>query len=258
MGTVGLGDDSDTVLSPPDQTRGDPSHPIHGEAFPDFAIPDPIADETVSLEDFIGDRALLITFFFTSCPDGACPALLTRLRRVQEDARENGYEDDIALLAYTFDPERDTPDVLEEYGIEQSVDYEADNWHFLRPESYEEGEQWLMEDFGMGVERVEDEDEDADDSEQDHDGEDDDHDGHNGDDAEGDNHDSHNGDEHDNHDHGEYTFNHINLVVLANNQGITERAYPLAGPLSERDDLGGDIGVIVDDARTVAQNQPDE
>lgn len=40
MGTVGLGDDSDTVLSPPDQTRGDPSHPIHGEAFPDFAIPD--------------------------------------------------------------------------------------------------------------------------------------------------------------------------------------------------------------------------
>ncbi|NGM71525.1 SCO family protein [Natronolimnobius sp. AArcel1] len=243
MGTVGLGDDSDTVLGSPDQSRGDPSHPIHGEAFPDFSVPDPITEETVSLEDFLDDRALLITFIFTACPDGACPALLTRLRRVQEDAIEEGYEDDIALLAYTFDPERDTADVLAEYGEEQSVDYEADNWHFLRPESYEEGEEWLMEDFGMQIERVEDEDEIAD--AHDHGGDED-------------GHDDHEGEDHDDHDHGEYTFTHINLVVLANSQGIVERAYPQAGPQSEHDDLGADIGVIVDDARTVAQNQSED
>lgn len=229
METVGLGDDGETVLGPPEQSRGDPevaAYPVHGQEFPDFSLPDPLAEETITPEDFVGERAILMTFFFTSCPDGACPALLTRLRRVQEDAAENGYEDDVALLAMTFDPERDTADALEAYAVEQSVDHEADNWHFLRPETYEEAVDVVENDFGMQLERVE----------------------------EGDGGGDHN--ESDDHDHGEYTFNHINLVLLANKDGLVERAYPQAGPRSQRSELGGDIGVIVDDTRTVAQAQP--
>ncbi|RQG93800.1 SCO family protein [Natrarchaeobius chitinivorans] len=214
-----VGGDSRTVLGPPDERRGDPIHPTHGDEFPSFTLPDPLADETVSLEDVTGDRAFLMTYFFTACPDGACPALLLRLRRTQADAIERGYDDDIALLAMTFDPERDTPEVIEEYAGQQGVDHEADNWHFLRPESYEEGKQLLDDTFGMPIQRIEDSDDhDHDDSE-------------------------------DDHDHGEYTFEHFNLVMLVNHDGVVERAYPNA--VDQREAVS--IETIVEDARTVAQ-----
>ncbi|ELY45312.1 SCO family protein [Natronorubrum bangense] len=186
--------DSDTVLDPPEQARGDPSYPIHGEAFPSFSIPDPIAETTVSLDDLVGERPFVMTYFFTTCPDGACPALLLRLRQVQEDAVEHGYSDDVGLLAFTFDPERDTPDVLREYATERSIDYEADNWHFLRPDTYDEAETLASDTFGLALRRVD---------------EDDDHDH----------------DHDDDHDHGEYTFGHNNLITLVNEDGIVERAY---------------------------------
>ncbi len=261
-GVPGLGSDSSTVLDPPEESRGNPSHPIHGEEFPSFSLTDPITGETVSRDDFVGEKPFLITYIFTRCPDGACPALLLRLRRIQEDAAERGYEDDIALLAATFDPERDTPDVLEAYAGEQGVDLDAGNWHFLRPENDEEARDVIYEDMGMRYDRVEDLDE-LDDEELagagDHAGDDghdsDDHDnGHDSDDHD-DDHDSddhadedtHDGDDHADHDHGEYTFSHFNLITLVNEDGIVERAYPAA--ISDRE--GMEIETIVEDTRTV-------
>ncbi|RQG91697.1 SCO family protein [Natrarchaeobius halalkaliphilus] len=234
--------DGETILDPPSEERGSTIHPIHGDEFPPFTLPDPLSDESVSLEDFVDERTFLMTYFFTACPDGACPALLLRLRRAQEDAIQEGYEDDIALLAMTFDPERDTPDVLESYAVERSIDYEADNWHFLRPESYEEGETLLDETFGMPIQRVEDP--------EDHEFEDE-HD-HGGDEESGDDHGDHDDEDqngHADHDHGEYTFVHYNLIVLVNDQGVVERAYPNA--VEQREEVS--IETIVSDARTVAQ-----
>lgn len=216
---------SRAVLGPPEQPRGDPDHPIYGEDFPSFSVPDPFAEDPVTLDDYTGDRPFLMTYFFTSCPDGACPALLLRLRRVQEDAAQSGYEDDIGLLAMTFDPERDTPEQLRQYATEQGVDLEAGNWRFLRPESYESGEQLLEERFGMLLDRH-DTSEEADGNES----------------ASGDHNDTQGG-EHGSHDHGEYTFTHYNLIMLVNEDGVVERSYPNA--------LRTDISQIVDDTRTV-------
>ncbi|ELY49615.1 SCO family protein [Natronorubrum sulfidifaciens] len=210
------GDDSRTVLSPSDDHPSDPPYPSHGDEFPSFSIPDPIAETTVSLDDFVGERPFVMTYFFTSCPDGACPALLLRLRRVQEDAAEHGYEDDIGLLAFTFDPERDTSPVLREYANEQGIDYEADNWQFLRPDTYEEAESLTVDTFGMALRRIDDDDE-------------------------------HEESDHDDHDHGEYTFAHNNRVTLVNEDGIVERAYPSA-VLSEH---AVDPETVVEDTRTV-------
>ncbi|GAB3664367.1 SCO family protein [Halopiger thermotolerans] len=236
---VGLGDD-DTVLGPPEQSRGDPDvaiYPVHGEEFPDFSLPDPLAGETITRDQFTGERAIVMTYFFTSCPDGACPALMTRLRRIQEDAAEQGYADDIALLAMTFDPKRDTPDVLEEYAAQQGIDHEADNWHFLRPETNEAAKE-AADKFGLGLQRLDDGSSGG---------------GHGGagNESEG----SHAGNESDDqegnesgHDHGAYTFQHINLILLANKQGIVERSYPQA---LNKDFVS--IEELVDDARTVAQ-----
>ncbi|MFC4541799.1 SCO family protein [Halosolutus amylolyticus] len=240
-GLAGIGSNDETVLDPPEVNRGDPSHPIHGEEFPSFSIPDPITGEMVSRDDFVGETPFVMTYFYSSCPDGACPALLLRLRRIQEDAAERGYEDDVGLLAVTFDPERDTGETLEQYAVEQGVDLDAGNWHFLRPEGEDEARAVIYEDFGMRYERVDDMDELEDGS---HDANDGDADGN---ESEQGSHGNETGSDHDEHDHGEYMFTHYNLITLVNEDGIVERAYPNA--IADREDVS--IETIVEDTRTV-------
>jgi protein SCO1/2 len=175
-----------TVLDPPEQDLSAAAHPSHGDEMPAFTVPDPITGKDISTTDFEGERAILWTSFYTNCPDGVCPALILRLRRAQEVAAVEGYTDDAIFLPLTFDPERDTVDALRDYADEQGVDLDGGNWHFLRPESYEAGQELLDEHFGLVIEKAP-----ADDNE-----------------------------------NLEYQFPHYGLVILANKRGIVERAYP--------------------------------
>ncbi|WP_254863032.1 SCO family protein [Halovivax gelatinilyticus] len=223
-----LGRGGDTVLGEPSDSRGDPSHPIHGTELPSFAVPDPIRDEQITDERFRDERSIVATFIFTKCPDGACPALLQRLVHVRAAVHEAGHEDDVAFLVFTFDPERDTADVLADHAEAFGIDPTADDWFFLRPETPDRAEQVVLEDFGLPIERV-----DLDEDDHDHD--------------DGASHDH--GDEDDAHDDGtapgglespnvddlEYTFTHFNLILLANEQGVVERAYPSATSVSVSD-----------------------
>jgi protein SCO1/2 len=224
IGVLGDPGADGTVLGPPEQSRGDPVHPIYGDEMPEFTVPDPISGEEISTAQFEGERAVLWTSFYTNCPDGVCPALILRLRRAQEVAADptganprypvvpqrirkivgpEPYGDEVAFLPTTFDPERDTADILREYADRQSVDLEAGNWHFLRPESYERAQELHDEQFGLEIEKVED-------------GE---------------------------YEELEYTFPHYGLILLANKRGIVERAYPRGS--------GTDIERLVDDVQRV-------
>lgn len=249
-------DESAVVLDPPDR-RGRPSHQIYGDEFPSFTLPDPLTGESISGDQFEGERTILMTFFFASCPDGACPALIQRLVQAQVDAADRGYADDVAFLAMTFDPEQDTADELETYAGEFGIDLEAGNWHFLRPESYEAGKELLDDEFGMPIQREElddggdDQDDDEGDSEDTHDhGSDNDthsHDGdgnhsHDSDDEDG----AADGGDHD-HDH-DYTFTHYNLILLVNENGIVERSYPNATQVG--------METILEDLQTVVEGTP--
>ncbi|MDZ5810584.1 SCO family protein [Halorubrum sp. AD140] len=204
LGALGDSGAEGTVLDPPEQDLSEASHPSYGDEMPDFTVPDPIADEDVSVGDFKGERAVLWTSFYTNCPDGVCPALILRLRRAQEVAAEEGYADEAAFLPITFDPERDTADALREYADEQSVDLDAGNWHFLRPESYERGQELLDEHFGLKIEK----------------------------------------EEADEYEDLEYQFPHYGLIVLANKDGIVERAYP-NGPEVDTERLVDDFERVV-------------
>jgi len=186
LGVFGDSGAEGTVLGPPDRDLSAASHPSYGEEMPAFDVPDPITGETVSTSQFEGERAVLWTSFYTNCPDGVCPALTLRLRRAQEVAAEAGYSDDAAFLALTFDPERDTTSALREYATQQGVDLDAGNWHFLRPESYEAGKELLDTQFGLVIEKV----------------------------------------PADQYEDLEYQFPHYGLILLANERGIVERAYP--------------------------------
>lgn len=210
----GQADDSDgserehadgAVLGPPAQDLSESSHPSYGDDVPSVELPNPLTGETVSTDQFENDRAVLMTFFYTSCPDGMCPALILRLRRAQEAAAANGYGEDVQLLAMTFDPERDTEDALRTFADQQGVDLEAGNWDFLRPERYETAKEILTDRIGLPLKKV---------------------------DAE-------------KYDSLEYQFPHYNLVLLANEDGIVERAYPRGATV--------EISRVVDDLETVVK-----
>jgi protein SCO1/2 len=195
---------SKTVLGPPEQDLSAASHPSHGDEFPHISVPDPITGEEVSIAEYEGERGVLWTSFYTNCPDGVCPALILRLRRAQAAAAEGGYGDEVAFLPLTFDPERDTADALREYADQQGVNLDAGNWHFLRPETYERAQEIHDEHFGLKIEKAPAED----------------------------------------NENLEYQFPHYGLILLANKQGIVERAYP-RGPQTDIERLVNDVERVV-------------
>lgn len=83
---------------------------------PDFRLSDE-RGEPVSLAGLRGE-VVVLTFLYTSCPD-TCPLVATKLGQVHRQLGEQASE--VAFLAVTVDPERDTPararQFLEAHGL---------------------------------------------------------------------------------------------------------------------------------------------
>jgi len=217
---TGGGGDPNVTLSPPDK-QGDPqdfAYPGYGQRVPDVTLTDPIAETAVDVRS-VG-TPYLMTFIFTHCRD-VCPLLTQSLRRVQDDAAENGYGDAVTFLDLTFDPERDDAERFREYADERDVDLSAGNWHFLRAGGPERTRAVVADDdpdgFGVPYRRS-------------------DRTTETGSAAGGGA--TTTGDD-GGHDHEGYGFDHLSLVLLANADGYVERAYPGPNPPTERivDDL---------------------
>lgn len=83
--------------------------------------------ETVSLVDFEG-KAVALTFIYTNCPD-VCPLTAENFRAAYELLDEET-RDDVALLAVTVDPARDTPEALQAFSDRHRLG-DNPNWHAL-------------------------------------------------------------------------------------------------------------------------------
>lgn len=208
-----LGDDSPTALEPTEREEllDEAAIPTNGDELPSATVDAPLHGDAVATDAFVGDRETLLTFIFTRCP-GPCLTLTNSLAHVQTEAASAGYSDEVALMPTTFDPEHDTADVLAGFCEDRGADPHADNWYALRPETPDEAASVVNETFGVFFEEVP-----MDES------------------THGD-HGEH-GDQHD-----ETTFNHTNLLVLANRDGYVERAYT-GNPPSAAD--------VLDDLETV-------
>lgn len=75
-------------------------------------------------------KVVLVTFIYTWCPD-VCPLLTDKLARVKDDLGAS-FGKDIAFVSITFDPERDTPEVLRAYA--EAFDADPAGWFFLTGE----------------------------------------------------------------------------------------------------------------------------
>jgi len=83
------------------------------------------AGETVGLDHWMCEKVVL-TMIFTSC-QATCPLTMGKLREIQAQFEREKIAAHFAIVS--FDPIRDTPEVLDHYAAQWGANPE--NWHFL-------------------------------------------------------------------------------------------------------------------------------
>lgn len=87
--------------------------------------------EQVSLPGDYSGKVLIVGYVYTNCPD-ICPMITYNMRDLQ---REFPGEEDFHLISISFDPERDSPEVLHSYAESYNID--QGNWSMLTGDSKE-------------------------------------------------------------------------------------------------------------------------
>ncbi|WP_116126131.1 SCO family protein [Lewinella sp. IMCC34183] len=82
-------------------------------------------------EDLQG-KVYVVDFFFTSCPT-ICPKMMSQMLRLQERFADNP---DFALVSFTIDPKRDTPERMTEYAGKLGIT-DFNRWHFIQGDKFE-------------------------------------------------------------------------------------------------------------------------
>lgn len=93
------------------------------------------------------DKYVMITFIYTACTD-VCPKLEMNLAQVYNRIPEKYIGEDIVFLSISFDPERDTPAILEKY--RQYFNSDGNTWRMARIPDNQELQQ-LLTSFGVVV-----------------------------------------------------------------------------------------------------------
>jgi protein SCO1 len=105
-----------------------------------------------SLSRLTGDKITLLGFIYTSCADPeGCP----RAYRVFDDLKKQilaipALNDKVRFVTLSFDPERDTPKVMEQYGSGRLLNAKGLDWYFLTTRSTAEAMP-LIDGFGQDV-----------------------------------------------------------------------------------------------------------
>lgn len=79
----------------------------------------------VQFPDAYAGNVMLVGYVYTHCPD-ICPMITYNMRDIQLELQE---EDEFMLVSLSFDPERDTPEMLHEYAKNYKLNQE--NWRLL-------------------------------------------------------------------------------------------------------------------------------
>ena len=93
------------------------------EKVPDFQFTNQEGN-IITNKDFEG-KVYVVEFFFASCPT-ICPKMNESMLKIQDEFFGNP---NFGIVSITIDPERDTPEALNNYAKEHQV--KLKNWHFL-------------------------------------------------------------------------------------------------------------------------------
>jgi protein SCO1/2/putative membrane protein len=109
-------------------TEEDEASPCDAEGIEDCSFTDPDG-QTVTKLDLLG-KPFAIGFVFTHCL-GPCPNVTLKMRELQNQLKDY----DFNLVTLTVDPERDTSEVLKNYGQVNGANF--DRWKFLTGRQFE-------------------------------------------------------------------------------------------------------------------------
>lgn len=93
-----------------------------------FELTDQNGESVIFPDDFEGSPVVM-GFIYTHCPD-ICSFITANVKKVRE---EIGNTQNTQFVLVTFDPERDTPEVLKNYA--QAFDMDQEPFHFLTGDS---------------------------------------------------------------------------------------------------------------------------
>lgn len=87
------------------------------------------AGKAADLDDFLGDKIVILNFMYTSCDDiNGCPLSIFVLHTLQDRlANEPAIADKLRFISLSFDTVKDTPEVLRQY--QQSHGGDAHHGH---------------------------------------------------------------------------------------------------------------------------------
>jgi len=120
-----------------------------GESIPPFALYNQNGELTTN-EDLKGKLSIM-NFIFTRCRNPKmCPASTKRMHELQQQIKDLGLQDKVRFVTVTFDPEYDTPGVLQHYARSYQID--QNNYSFLtgNPDAIEN----LQKQFGIITQSV--------------------------------------------------------------------------------------------------------
>lgn len=90
----------------------------------DFQLLDQNGEE-ISFPDAYAGKVMLVGYVYTHCPD-ICPMITYNMRDIQRALVD---EDGFMLVSISFDPDRDTPEILYDYANNYRLD--QSNWRML-------------------------------------------------------------------------------------------------------------------------------
>jgi len=110
---------------------------------PDFPLQ--TQDGTRTRFEVLEGRLVVATFIYTRCRT-MCPLLGMRMARIREALPKGALSKEVRLLSLSFDPERDRPPQLRDYGRRYGA--EPGHWWVARPL---EGLEEVLDTFGVVV-----------------------------------------------------------------------------------------------------------
>lgn len=94
-----------------------------------FTLTNVTTNKQGSLQE-LGNRVKLVEFLYVNCPD-ICPATTYNMAIIQDDLKKkNLFGKDVVFAGITFDPVRDTPEILRDYAAQMKAD--PSGWFFYR------------------------------------------------------------------------------------------------------------------------------
>jgi cytochrome c peroxidase len=108
------------------------------------------------LYDYLGDKVVVLSFVYRSCPDpNGCPLANFVLKGIEQRVLEDpALRDEVRLVSVSFDPEHDPPAAMRQYGA--TLAPEGADWAFLTTTS-EQALTPILKAYGQSVRKEYDE-----------------------------------------------------------------------------------------------------